>query len=126
MYFNAQALRAESTGSKRPRPICARQAGAGAGDGELEGPAAGHHPPPPGAPETPGLEASGKVVAVGQAATGFREGDEVAALLPGGGYAEYAVATAANAVPRPKELQGPKGPEREVAGQQAGTPSPKG
>jgi len=64
----------------------------------------GHHPPPPGAPETPGLEASGRVVAVGQAVTGFREGDEVAALLAGGGYAEYAVASALCTLPVPKSV----------------------
>ena len=62
----------------------------------------GHHPPPPGAPETPGLEASGTVVALDQAVTGFREGDEVAALLPGGSYAEYAVASALCTLPVPR------------------------
>src|SRR6202162_3249098 len=62
----------------------------------------GHHPPPPGAPETPGLEASGTVVALDQAVTGFREGDEVTALLPGGGYGEYAVASALCTLPVPR------------------------
>ena len=62
----------------------------------------GHHPPPAGAPETPGLECSGTVVAVDQAVSGIREGDQVCALLPGGGYAEYAVASALCTLPVPK------------------------
>jgi putative PIG3 family NAD(P)H quinone oxidoreductase len=62
----------------------------------------GHHPPPAGAPDTPGLEASGTVVAVDQTVSGIREGDEVCALLPGGGYAEYAVASALCTLPVPK------------------------
>lgn len=61
----------------------------------------GHHPPPAGAPDTPGLECSGTVVAMGQAVTGFREGDRVCALLPGGGYAQYAVASALCTLPAP-------------------------
>ena len=61
----------------------------------------GHHPPPPGAPETPGLEASGTVVAVDQSVTGIREGDHVCVLLGGGGYAEYAVASALCTLPVP-------------------------
>jgi NADPH2:quinone reductase len=62
----------------------------------------GHHPPPAGAPETPGLEASGTVVAVDQTVSGMREGDEVCVLLAGGGYAEYAVASALCTLPVPK------------------------
>ena len=61
----------------------------------------GHHPPPAGAPETPGLECSGTVVALDQAVTGFREGDGVCALLAGGGYAQYAVASALCTLPVP-------------------------
>ena len=64
----------------------------------------GHHPPPQGAPDTPGLECSGTVVAMGQAVTGFREGDRVCALLPGGGYAEYAVASALCTLPSPSAV----------------------
>jgi NADPH:quinone reductase len=62
----------------------------------------GHHPPPPGAPDAPGLEASGTVVATGQAVSGIREGDQVCVLLSGGGYAEYAVASALCTLPVPK------------------------
>src|SRR5690606_29207834 len=50
----------------------------------------GRYPPPPGEPSQPGLEVSGHVAAVGSAATRFRVGDAVCALLEGGGYAEYA------------------------------------
>lgn len=54
----------------------------------------GHHPPPPGAPEHPGLEASGRVVALGEGVTRWQVGDEVCALLDGGGYASHALAWA--------------------------------
>lgn len=64
----------------------------------------GHHPPPPGASDTPGLECSGTVVAVAQAVSGIREGDRVCALLPGGGYAEYAVASALCTLPVPSAV----------------------
>lgn len=64
----------------------------------------GHHPPPAGAPDTPGLECSGTIVAMGQAVTGFREGDRVCALLPGGGYARYAVASALCTLPAPSAV----------------------
>lgn len=49
--------------------------------------AAGHYPPPPGAPAWPGLEVSGTVAALGAGVTGWATGDRLAALLPGGGYA---------------------------------------
>jgi putative PIG3 family NAD(P)H quinone oxidoreductase len=47
----------------------------------------GHYPPPPGASELMGLECSGTVAALGEGATGFAVGDQVCALLAGGGYA---------------------------------------
>ena len=53
--------------------------------------AMGVYPPPPGAPETLGLEVSGAIVELGAGVTGFKPGDEVCALLAGGGYAEFAV-----------------------------------
>ncbi|HEX4199140.1 MAG TPA: NAD(P)H-quinone oxidoreductase [Caulobacteraceae bacterium] len=61
----------------------------------------GFYPPPPGAPETLGLEVAGEVAAVGEGAPRWREGDRVVALLGGGGYAEYAVADARHALPLP-------------------------
>ncbi|MDF1489383.1 NAD(P)H-quinone oxidoreductase [Tessaracoccus caeni] len=52
----------------------------------------GHYPPPPGITDIIGLEASGVVAGVGEGVRRWREGDEVVALLAGGGYAEYFVA----------------------------------
>ncbi|MCD6733306.1 MAG: NAD(P)H-quinone oxidoreductase [Burkholderiaceae bacterium] len=64
----------------------------------------GRYPPPPGASPVLGLEAAGEVVAVGERVEGFRVGDAVCALLNGGGYAEYAVAPAGQALPIPRGL----------------------
>ncbi len=64
----------------------------------------GYYPPPPGAPDTLGLEVAGEVAAVGEGAPRWREGDQVTALLPGGGYAEYAVVDARHALPIPRGL----------------------
>ena len=64
----------------------------------------GGYPPPPGAPPTPGLEIAGRVVARGAGASRFAVGDEVAALVPGGGYAEYCVVAEPNAMPVPAGL----------------------
>lgn len=52
---------------------------------------AGHYPPPPGASAILGLEASGRVVAVGPAVSRLQPGDEVCALLAAGGYADHVV-----------------------------------
>jgi NADPH2:quinone reductase len=59
----------------------------------------GRYPPPPGASDIPGLEIAGEVVALGPGASGAALGDRVTALLPGGGYAEYAVAAAPLCLP---------------------------
>jgi putative PIG3 family NAD(P)H quinone oxidoreductase len=64
----------------------------------------GFYPPPPGAPDTLGLEVAGEVCAVGAGATRWREGDRVAALLGGGGYAQYALVDARHALPIPGGL----------------------
>src|SRR5580692_6641435 len=61
----------------------------------------GFYPPPPGSPETMGLEVAGEVV-VG--AGRWKAGDKVCALLGGGGYAEYAVCDARHALPIPEGL----------------------
>lgn len=61
----------------------------------------GAYPPPPGASDIPGLEISGTVASTGPGATRFAAGDAVCALLPGGGYAEYAVVHETNALPVP-------------------------
>jgi NADPH:quinone reductase len=65
---------------------------------------AGSYAPPPTASPLPGLEAAGTVAAIGPGVTEWRVGDEVCALLPGGGYAEYAVTAAAHALPVPKGM----------------------
>jgi putative PIG3 family NAD(P)H quinone oxidoreductase len=59
----------------------------------------GLYPPPPGAPSTLGLEVAGEVV---EGAGRWKTGDQVCALLGGGGYAEYAVCDARHALPIPK------------------------
>jgi putative PIG3 family NAD(P)H quinone oxidoreductase len=64
----------------------------------------GFYPPPPGAPATLGLECSGIVAAMGAEVTGWRIGDRVMALLPGGGYAERAVADYGSAIHVPDGL----------------------
>lgn len=61
----------------------------------------GHYPPPPGAPAYPGLECSGVVSEVGPEVTGWAVGQEVCALLAGGGYAERAAVPAGQLLPVP-------------------------
>jgi putative PIG3 family NAD(P)H quinone oxidoreductase len=63
----------------------------------------GFYPPPPGASDIPGLEIAGQVVAAGEGAT-HHIGSKVTALIAGGGYAEFAVAPAATALPLPDGL----------------------
>jgi NADPH:quinone reductase len=64
----------------------------------------GGYPPPAGAPLTPGLEVAGEVVALGQGVKRYRLGDKVCALVPGGGYAEFAAVAEENALPVPVGL----------------------
>lgn len=61
----------------------------------------GHYPPPPGAPAYPGLECSGVVSEVGAEVTGWAVGQEVCALLAGGGYAERVAVPAGQLLPVP-------------------------
>ena len=61
----------------------------------------GAYPPPKGASDIPGLEISGTVEALGRGASKFSEGDQVCALVAGGGYAEYATVHETNALPIP-------------------------
>jgi putative PIG3 family NAD(P)H quinone oxidoreductase len=61
----------------------------------------GLYPPPPGAPPYPGLECSGTVAATGPGVTGWKPGDEVSALLAGGGYAEKVAVPAGQLLPAP-------------------------
>ncbi|MDG1430268.1 MAG: NAD(P)H-quinone oxidoreductase, partial [Paracoccaceae bacterium] len=62
---------------------------------------AGAYAPPPTASDLPGLEASGEVVAVGEGVGWPAVGDQVCALLPGGGYAEFVTTPAAHCLPVP-------------------------
>ena len=64
----------------------------------------GRYPPPPGASDLPGMEIAGEIVALGQQVVGLAIGDKITSLLPGGGYAEYAVAAAPLCMPVPKGL----------------------
>lgn len=62
----------------------------------------GHYPPPPGAAPYPGLECSGTIAALGDGVTGWQPGDQVCALLAGGGYAEKVTVPAGQLLPVPK------------------------
>ncbi len=64
----------------------------------------GAYAPPPSASPLPGLECSGTVVEVGPGVSRWQIGDQVCALLPGGGYAEYVATHEAHALPIPKGL----------------------
>lgn len=72
------------------RPDCAQRAGA--------------YPPPPGAPDIPGLEVAGEIVAVGSGSDGLAPGQNITALVAGGGYAGYCLVDAPLAMPVPKGL----------------------
>jgi putative PIG3 family NAD(P)H quinone oxidoreductase len=65
---------------------------------------AGLYNPPADASDLPGLECAGEVAAIGADVTEWRIGDQVCALLPGGGYAEYVATPAVHALPVPKGL----------------------
>ena len=64
----------------------------------------GNYPPPPGASDIPGLEVAGEVVSVGPGVDTIAVGDQVCALVAGGGYAEYCAAPSALCLPVPGPL----------------------
>ena len=64
----------------------------------------GLYPPPPGAPHYPGMEVSGRIESVGDGVTGWQAGDEVCALMAGGGYAEKVAVPAGQVLPIPTGL----------------------
>ena len=64
----------------------------------------GGYPPPKGASDIPGLEIAGTVVGVGEGTTRWEEGDEICALVAGGGYAEYCTVPEPQALPIPAGL----------------------
>ncbi len=98
----AEALKPATTPRPEPGPgqILIKVAAAGVNRPDLLQ-RLGYYPPPPGAPATLGLEVAGEVV-VG--AGRWKAGDKVCALLGGGGYAEYAVVDARQALPIPGDL----------------------
>jgi len=63
---------------------------------------AGSYAPPPGASDLPGLEVAGTVAALGEGVTQWRIGDEMCALTPGGGYAQYCATPASHCLPVPR------------------------
>ncbi|MEV4596025.1 NAD(P)H-quinone oxidoreductase [Amycolatopsis sp. NPDC049253] len=65
----------------------------------------GNYPPPPGSSETIGLECSGTIAELGDGVEGWQVGDEVCALLAGGGYAERVVVPAGQLLPVPGEVE---------------------
>nr|WP_241237106.1 NAD(P)H-quinone oxidoreductase [Georgenia faecalis] len=83
-----------------PGEVLVRVAAAGVNRADLLQ-RAGHYPPPPGASPVIGLECSGTVVALGDDVEGWQVGDEVAALLAGGGYAELVAVPAGQLLPVP-------------------------
>ncbi|HEU5268399.1 MAG TPA: alcohol dehydrogenase catalytic domain-containing protein, partial [Jatrophihabitans sp.] len=64
----------------------------------------GNYPPPPGASDILGLECSGRIAELGPGVTGWQVGDEVCALLAGGGYAEQVCVPAVQLMPIPAGL----------------------
>jgi putative PIG3 family NAD(P)H quinone oxidoreductase len=64
----------------------------------------GRYPPPPGAPDIPGLEVAGVIVAAGKSVSEPKVGDAVCALVSGGGYAEYCAAPSPQCLPLPRGI----------------------
>jgi putative PIG3 family NAD(P)H quinone oxidoreductase len=91
----------------KPRPgageILIKVAAAGLNHADLSQ-AKGAYPPPPGASDTLGMEVSGEVAELGADVSDWRAGDKVCALIPGGGYAEYATASSKSVLPVPKNV----------------------
>jgi NADPH:quinone reductase len=86
----AEALKAARVPTPKPGPgdLLIRMKAAGVNRPDIIQ-RMGLYPPPPGAPTTLGLEVAGEVAAVGENATRWSVGDQVCALLGGGGYADY-------------------------------------
>ncbi|MBB3226215.1 NADPH2:quinone reductase [Luteibacter sp. Sphag1AF] len=89
--------------SLRPGDVLIRVAAAGINRADT-GQRAGTYPPPPGASDLPGLEVSGRIVAMGADAGDWKVGDAVCALVDGGGYAQYVAVPAGQCLPVPKGL----------------------
>ncbi len=94
---------------ERPRPgpapgqVLIAVAAAGLNNADLLQ-ARGLYPPPAGASDILGMEVSGTIVEIGEGVTGWKTGDKVCALLPGGGYGEFAAADAGSLLPLPQDV----------------------
>jgi len=94
---------------ERPKPeprageVLIQVAAAGLNNADLLQ-ARGLYPPPPGASDILGMEVSGRIAALGDGVTGWKAGASVCALLPGGGYGEFAVADAGSLLPVPESV----------------------
>jgi len=86
-----------------PGEVLIQVAGAGLNNADLLQ-ARGLYPPPPGASPILGMEVSGVIAELGEGVTGWKAGDRVCALLPGGGYAQYAVADTGCVLPVPEAI----------------------
>ncbi|OBH72774.1 NAD(P)H-quinone oxidoreductase [Mycobacterium intracellulare] len=86
--------------SARPGEVVVKAAAAGVNRADVLQ-AAGKYPPPPGASEIIGMEVSGVIAEVGDGVTEWSAGQEVCALLAGGGYAEYVAVPAGQVLPIP-------------------------
>jgi NADPH2:quinone reductase len=86
-----------------PDEVLIQVAGAGLNNADLLQ-ARGKYPPPPGASSVLGMEVSGTVAGLGDGVTAWNIGDRVCALLPGGGYAEFAAANAGSVLPVPEDV----------------------
>lgn len=102
----ADALHPETvaTPSAKPGEVLIRVQAAGVNRPDLLQ-RKGAYPPPPGAPDTLGLEVAGEVAALGEGAPRWRVGDKVCALLGGGGYAEYVAVDARQCLPVPEGVE---------------------
>ncbi|MCA2303198.1 NAD(P)H-quinone oxidoreductase [Mycobacterium intracellulare] len=108
-----RAIVAESSGqlswqevadvSARPGEVVVKVAAAGVNRADVLQ-AAGKYPPPPGASEIIGMEVSGVITEVGDGVTEWSAGQEVCALLAGGGYAEYVAVPAGQVLPIPSDV----------------------
>jgi NADPH:quinone reductase len=100
-----EVLRAETLPVPRPGPgeVLVKVAFAGVNRPDVVQ-RQGGYPPPPGTSPIPGLEISGEVVALGEGVGELVEGQQVCALVPGGGYAEYCLARADHCLGVPEVL----------------------
>ena len=96
-------LREEPAPTPSPGTVLIAVAAAGLNNADLLQ-ARGHYPPPPGASSILGMEVSGTVAALGNGVKDFAVGDKVCALIPGGGYAQYALADAGSVLPVPQGI----------------------